>query len=696
MQVNNTLLLEEKFQLIDKLILLEEFSPALTLLQDLENKLDAQESLKHEKLMMQILSIYRRMRDLEKDESNSLELAFLYLGFHKFPEAHQIFSHLYNSDLKSHNVIYGLAKSLYELKEDINPLINDLERITDLKEKEQQELYNILGTFYYGKDDNKALLYFEKELTFNPEDPALNLKLAALSFRKTRNILSAEKYIPYALKISNEERYMALYLGIILAEAKENNTLATQLTDKLIHNFPDSEMSYLFRSERLCTEDLDECIRILREAVIKYPGSKTAHDNLIMNCQYTENISNEENLSFAHHYYESYVLPFIKSQNISFDFKERLKEQKTLINVGFVSGDFKIHPVFFWVSSLFKNAPQAGFRIFCYANNYVNEQAELLREIVHKLEYIETLSDKELAQKIYEDRIDILVDLSGHTTLNRLEVFALKPAPLQITWLGQSGPMGLPQIDYALTDKFLIKEGEDHFHTEKIYRMSHSFAPYPAQAYTNLTINENLAQDDGSIILASLNSAIKINNTVLKTWAKILSLTPQSKILIKNHKAGDSDYQRRIYQIFQNEDVDRQRILFEDMSSKGEFFKILNKIDICLDPFPLGGNTTTHETLMMSVPIIAIKGKRVAHRGGESILNNARLSELISLDKDDYITKTVNLINDPAKIISYKKSIRKQYLESAAADTESFSLEFFTVLKDLLNIKFQNTLANNA
>jgi predicted O-linked N-acetylglucosamine transferase (SPINDLY family) len=691
MHENNTLLLEEKFQHIDKLILLEEFSPALTLLQDLENKLDAQESLKHEKLMMQILSIYRRMRDLEKDESNNLELAFLYLGFHKFSEAHQIFSYLYNSGLKSHSIIYGLAKSLHELQENLSFLINDLEGITDLKAKEQQEIYKILGTFYSGKDNKKALIYFEKELTFNPEDPALNLKVAVLSFRETRNILSAEKYIPYTLKITNEERYMALYLAIILAEAKEDK-IATQLTDELIHNFPDTEVSYLFRSERLCTEDIDECIRILRETVIKYPRSKTAHDNLIMNCQYTENISNEENLSFAHHYYESYVLPFIKSQNISFDFKERLKEQKTTINVGFLSGDFKIHPVFFWVSSLFKNAPKTGFRIFCYANNYVNEQAELLKQVVHKLEYVETLSDKELAKKIYQDEIDILVDLSGHTTLNRLEVLALKPAPLQVTWLGQSGPMGLPQIDYALTDKFLIKEGEDHFHTEKIHRMSKCFAPYPAREYTNLTINENLAQNDGSIILASLNSAIKINNNSLKTWAKILSLTPQSKILIKNHKAGDPDYQRRIYEIFQNENVDRQRILCEGMSVKGEFLKIFNKIDISLDPFPLGGNTTTHETLMMSVPIIAIKGKRVAHRGGESILNNAGLSELISLDKDDYITKTVNLINDPARIISYKKSIRKQYLESAATDIEEFSLEFFTVLKNLFEIKIQNSL----
>jgi predicted O-linked N-acetylglucosamine transferase (SPINDLY family) len=694
MHENNTLFLEEKFQLIDKLIQLEEFSPALSLLKNLESKLDAQESLKHEKLMMQILSIYRRMRDLEKDESNNLELAFLYLGFHKFPEAHQIFLHLYTNELKNHNVIYGLAKSLHELQEDISFLINDLEEITDLREKEQQELYSILGTVYYGKDDNKALLYFGQELTLNPEDPAINLKIAALTFRKTKNIFSVEEYIPHALRITNEERYMALYLGIILAEAKKDK-IAPHLTDELIHNFPDSELSYLFRSERLCTEDLDESIKILREAVIKYPGSKTAHDNLIMNCQYTENISNEENLSFAQNYYEGYVLPFIKSQNISFDFKERLKEKKTVINIGFVSGDFKIHPVFFWITSLFNNVPKNEFRIFCYANNEINTESELLKKIIHKLEYVEALSDKELAETIYQDKIDILVDLSGHTTLNRLEVFALKPAPLQVTWLGQSGPMGLPEIDYALTDKFLIKEGEDHFHTEKIYRMSHSFAPYPAKEYFNLTINENLAQNDGSIILASLNSAMKVNNTVLKTWAKILSLTPQSKILIKNHRAVDPEYQRRIYEIFENENIDRQRITFENMTEKGEYLNIFHKIDISLDPFPLGGNTTTHETLMLSVPMIALKGKRVAHRTGESVLSNAGLSELISLDQNDYITKAVNLINDPAKIIAYKKNIRKQYLNSAATDIETFSVEFFTVLKNLFEMKVQSYLSNS-
>jgi predicted O-linked N-acetylglucosamine transferase (SPINDLY family) len=257
--------------------------------------------------------------------------------------------------------------------------------------------------------------------------------------------------------------------------------------------------------------------------------------------------------------------------------------------------------------------------------------------------------------------------------------------------------MGLPQIDYGITDRFLIKEGEDELYTEKPYRLPHSFAPYPAKDYENLTINRKLIHSDGSIILGSLNNSIKINKEVIRVWSLILSKTPQSKLLFKNFNVHYLEYQRQILQMFVENGVDQSRIIFELPSSKSEFLKTFNTIDIALDPFPLAGCTTTHEALMMSVPLITLAGIRSPHRSGESILSNANLPELIAYSKEEYINKIIELINDPVRIINYKQTIREIYLNSPATDIEGFAQDFFYGLKELWGKAKENiTKSRNA
>ena len=170
--------------------------------------------------------------------------------------------------------------------------------------------------------------------------------------------------------------------------------------------------------------------------------------------------------------------------------------------------------------------------------------------------------------------------------------------------------MGLSQIDYGITDKFLIKDGEDELYTEKPYMLPHSFAPYPAADYENLTINRELIYNDGSIVLGSLNNSIKINKEVIRVWSLILSKTPQSKLLFKNINVQDLHYQAKILQMFVDTGIEPSRITFELPSPKSEYLQTFNRIDIALDPFPFAGATTTHETLMMSVPLITLSGKR--------------------------------------------------------------------------------------
>ncbi len=547
-------------------------------------------------------------------------------------------------------------------------------------------LLHINLAFSYIRQENfiAAIPVLENALAIAPTDPEVNLALTLAIYAQTQDVSQIGTYLPFALKAKNDKRHTVLQIAIIKANYDQNISLAKKYTDEMMHSYPNLDLTWFYAADTSMQEgEVDQAISHLTKAIQLNPNNNLAHDNLMMYSHYTENISDQEILDNSHHYYKSCTKPFLESYAQSFNFSHLFEEESPKLRVGFVSGDVKLHPVFFWISSLFKYAPKENLEIYCYVNNRANNCSESLKPHVSKIIYVETQSDVELAKTVYQDHIHILVDLAGHTALNRLGVFALKPAPLQVTWLGQSGPMGLPQIDYGITDRFLIKDGEDELYTEKPYRLPHSFAPYPAADYENLIINRELVHTDGSIILGSLNNSIKINKEVIRAWSLILSKTPQSKLLFKNINVDKVLYQAKILQMFVDNGIDSSRITFELPSHKSEYLKTFNKIDIALDPFPLAGNTTTHETLMMSVPLVTLAGKRSPHRSGESILSNANLPELIAYSKEEYINKIIELINDPVRITNYKQTIREIYLNSPATDMKGFAKDFFYGLEEL-------------
>ncbi|MFM7457920.1 MAG: hypothetical protein ACKO3R_04580 [bacterium] len=430
----------------------------------------------------------------------------------------------------------------------------------------------------------------------------------------------------------------------------------------------------------------DECLAFLNQILEKNPHNLAAHDNRIMNSHYSSTISQEEILAIANEYHENIIQPFVKSAGKNFDFSKYQNEykEKKIIRVGFVSGDFKQHPVFFWITGLLKHFPKEEFEIHCYANNEENLLAESLLSSCHSFTYITQLTDIQLAEKIFKDEIDILIDLSGHTDLNRLRTFGLKPAPVQITWLGQVGSTGVKEIDYMIADEFLIRKGEERFYTEKICYLSCAGA-YSANNYQNLYINRSLARNDGKIIFGSFNNCNKINPTVIETWSKILKLVPESNILISNFALVDPDYKLELIKSFKKLGIDESRLEFELPEDKAAHLLRFSKIDIALDTFPFNGGTTTHETLMMSVPLIAIEGDRWASRMSANVLMIANLPELIAKDQQDYINKIVNLARSTEQIIYYKETIREKYLNSPAADMKSFSNNFAKGIKNIWN-----------
>lgn len=529
-------------------------------------------------------------------------------------------------------------------------------------------------------EDAQAVL--ETALSFERENPYVNLYLALAIYKLTLNPLAISDYIETALKVDNSKLDRALCLAFLNAEAKNDHYRKNQIVNQLMHSFPNFSTTWIYKAHISFTEGkIDEGLDCFKKAILLNPSDSMAHSKLIMVSQYIDKVSSEEILEYSQNYYRQCITPFLMQNSIEFDFKNLINkfQENPKLRVGFVSADFKMHPVFFWVSSLLKYVQKDDFEIYCYANNTKNSLAESLQ--CHKLEYIYNLSDRELAEKIYDDEIHILIDLSGHTAGNRLRTFALKPAPLQITWLGHVGTQGLPEIDYMITHEYYVKHGEEHLYTEKIHRIS--CLAYPAADYNNLQINHSLARTDNVIVFGSINHARKINDEVLHAWGQVLQNVNNSIIIINNGSVSDIEYQKKIIQLFQSYNIHESRVVFKAQSDKNAYFLSFLEFDIALDPFPYGGGTTTCETLMLSVPLVTLTGSKIASRISSGILEIAGFQELIANSKDEYINKLVDLAKDPERIVNYKKNIREKYLNSAAADMENFSTEFFKGLQDL-------------
>lgn len=675
--------------LAENLIDDNELNLALVILRNLEKiSLHSIESNHHNSLVLTILEKYKRINELEKTAPLSKELAFLYLGFEKYYEAIRIFENLLKTSDDDLLVVYGQLKCLIKLELDISCLknyFNDFLVKTGLSPNQLEWACKAIGTFHLKstKDDSLGIKFYEKAFELNPSCPELNLFFLRVHCKSINPDI--EKYIAPAIT-NTHLGSLPYFLAICAARNLGNKKLYQQLTEELVKKFPDDEWSYFHQSQKKHESGMtDECLAFLNQILEKNPHNLAAHDNRIMNSHYSSTMSQEEILAIANEYHKNIIQPFVKTAGGNFEFskyQDEYKEKKT-IRIGFVSGDFKQHPVFFWVSSLLKYFPKEKFEVHCYVNNEENPFAESLVSLCNSFTYITQLTDTQLAEKIFNDRIHVLIDLSGHTDLNRLKTFGLKPAPIQITWLGQVGTTGVKEIDYLIADKFLIRKGEERFYTEKICYLS-SGGAYPANDYENLYVNRSLARNDGKIIFGSFNNSNKINATVMETWSEILKSVPESHILISNYSLmTEPEYKIELIKSFKKLGIDESRLEFELPETKVSHLLRFSKIDIALDSFPFNGGTTTHETLMMSVPLIAIEGDRWASRMSADILMSANLHELIAKDRQNYIDKIVNLARSPKQIIYYKETIREKYLNSPATDMESFSNDFAEKIKNI-------------
>ncbi|MDR0499487.1 MAG: tetratricopeptide repeat protein [Holophagales bacterium] len=554
--------------------------------------------------------------------------------------------------------------------------LNLLEKAINLNPNHIKAL-NSLGTIYknMGKREQAIKLY-RSAINFSPEfaDPHYNLAVIyseeGLGQEAINEFNLAVKYGPdFAARAFN-------HLGILLKQYGQLDG-AISASKVAIKLDPNSAVAYNNLGNLLLDYgDIDQAIEVYNKALLIDSNFIEAHSNLIFAVHSHFDYDSKAILSECKNWSKKFESPLLcEKNNLT---HEKLPDKK--LKIGFVSQALYEGAANRFLLPLFINHNNHEYDIFCYSSYNINDSATSeLQKYIYKYRNIQALTDRDAANLIKEDQIDILVDLSLHTGHNRLLIFAHKPAPVQMTWLGYPSTTGMSSIDYRITDRYLDPQKEDEqFYSEKSIYISSYWCYSEPKFDKQLDVNELPAQKSEFVTFGCLNKFCKISKETAQCWIQLLKEISGSKLLI-NSDVGE--HRNNFVNKFTDNGIDPSRIQFIGKQSYLKYFQEYNNIDIGLDPFPWNGGTTTCDALWMGVPVISLRGNTAVGRGGASILSNAGLFDFIANSRQEYIDTAKKICSDLNLLASIRAGLREKMRQSVLMNGNKFASEMEQIFR---------------
>ncbi len=428
---------------------------------------------------------------------------------------------------------------------------------------------------------------------------------------------------------------------------------------------------------------IDESIAYFRKAITIEPAMNIAHSNLLLTAGYNAKLSQEEALDEAKAFGIN-ASARVKNKYTKWNCKFPIDTTSGKIKVGFVSGDFRKHAVAFFIEGLFRNFNKDKFELFAYTTQPQEDDiTALLKPNFAKWQPIYGKNNEVAAAIIHQDAPHILFDLSGHTAGNRLPMFAYKPAPIQVTWLGYPATTGMTEMDYILANHHLIPVGQEQPFVEKVWRLPEVVACF-SPLIEDIPIAAPPSLQNNYTTFGCFNNLIKMSDNVVATWSQILHAVPNSKLHLQTKQLSEQSVLERTYARYSEHGITPDRLILEGITARLDYFKSYNKIDIALDPFPCTGGTTTADTLWMSVPVLTMKGRDFWSRLGEAPIHYAGLQNWIAEDEKDYINKAAAFAADRDYLATLRSEQRDNVMASSLFDAARFTTHFETALTEMV------------
>lgn len=513
----------------------------------------------------------------------------------------------------------------------------------------------------------EAVQAYRTALVLRPGDPGTLTNLGNALVVLSRN---DEAIDCFRAALTSAPRYAAAYYnwGSLQLRLGRFGEAASQFREALEiePHFADAECG--LASALRDAGHVDESIAACRRALELDPNNTEVHSQLLFSLLHSSTVTPLQ--VFDEH--REWARRHAGRASSGFAGHPNGREPERRLRIGYVSGDFRHHPVAQFLEPILERHDHTEFDILCYYNvPHADATTDRLRLRADGWRDIASLDDDEVADRIRADRIDVLVDLSGHTRANRLLAFARKPAPVQATWLGYLGTTGLDAIGYRISDGRATPQGFDALHTERVVRLPDSQWCYRPPADCPDVAVPPSVRESKPVTLGAFCNLAKIGPRVIATWGKLLERLSGGRLLVVG--LGLDSMREEYLSQFAAAGVAPHRIELRGFQSFRDYLAMHRDVDLMLDTFPYTGGTTTCHALWMGVPVVTLAGDSYPSRGGASVLGTLGLGELVAETPEEYVDKVCTLATEPARLSQLRSGMRARMSSSALMDAARFT-----------------------
>lgn len=532
-------------------------------------------------------------------------------------------------------------------------------------------------------DFKQAEIFCLRSLEINPDYDCAHINLGLVLINMSR-YEEAIEHFEAAFK-TNPDHYMAMANLAIPLKRLGRLAIAEKYLKRAIEIKPDYFNAHLnLGSIYQGQGKIAECIESTLKAIEIQPESTGAYSNLLFDLSYTAAYSQAFKVQKAREFGR------LLSKNVSEPYQDwHIPDSQQRLRVGLVSGDFLEHPVSYFLRNVIANIDPEKIELIAYTTDAREDAATvIIKQHVCQWRSLVGLNDAESAALIHQDDIHILIDLSGHTSGNRLPVFAHKPAPVQATWLGYWSTTGVEQIDYVIADEVsLPADIQDQF-TEKVKYIPETrfcFAPPAMQ----IEVSPLPALKNNVVTLGCFQNFAKVSDQVLTLWAEVLKNAPQAKLRWQTGSFKDAEVKETTIQRFSQLGIQAKQLELIGSVSRSDYFKTYHEIDFLLDCFPFSGCTTTCEGLWMGVPTLTMPGNSMVSRQGASFMTAVGLANWVAKDQKEFVEKAIGFVSDLQQLSITRQQLRANMMASLVGDGQRFANNLVHVLYEMWNEKME-------
>ncbi len=599
-------------------------------------------------------------------------VALLTLG--RAPEAESALRQATAIDAHQHLYWFNLGNSLLaqdKAAEAVAPLAHALKLTPD----HIPSLFNLAKLQGDLKQYDAAIDTFSRIVHLLPDDAGMRTELGIAHFRKgeatllathVNQAMEAFRQVLARPQLPDPVRDNArLFLGDALALTARHTEALVYFRDLLAQE-PDNLDALIKCANCLNTLGrMAEAAPLYERAASLMPGHLPALSSIIVCSDYRADISAEANTRQRFALGARFHDPQQRRQ------WPNHREPGRRLRIGYVSPDLREHVAVILLEAIWRSHDRTRFEWFVYdATRHRDTKNAQLRGLMPNWREIRDLDTDQAVAVIEADQIDILVDLAGHTSGNRLTVFARKPAPVAASWLAYPGSTGVKAIDYLISDVLTSPPAADRFASEAVWRLPGTRFTYEPPAFSPVPA---LPVPDAPITFGCFNNVAKLNREVFALWQRILTALPDARLVIKSPALDDASGRSLLLTDLRAAGMDETRVELRGRSHYQETLSQYNQIHIALDPFPFCGGLTSLDALWMGVPVITLEGTLMAGRQTLAFLHNIGHPELVAATADDYVRLATDLARDADRLARYRSGLREAMRSSPLLDYASLT-----------------------